>query len=124
MGFFLIVIFVVLLVVTFLAGKYCKKKLTMALSIIVLLISLWYIMLSIDKILVRSFREPIFVWETNNRSGLTANAIKYQGLGYKVITDIEYSEDGNIESESMTMYNMFGKEIADCRSEYINIDFQ
>jgi len=95
---------IILLIITMLSVViYCKKKLKIILSTIIILITLYGVMLTIDMIRVYSLRKPIFVLETNNRSGVKTNEVPYQGLGYKV--NIEYFEDGNIASITMYMFN-------------------
>ena len=103
LGFFVLLMIIILIITMLSVVIYCKKKLKIILSTIIILITLYGVMLTIDMIRVYSIRKPIFVLETNNRSGVKANEVPYQGLGYKV--NIEYLEDGNIVSITMYMFN-------------------
>ena len=103
LGFFVLLMIIVLIITMLSVVIYCKKKLKIILSTIIILITLYGVMLTVDMIKVYSLRKPIFVLETNNRSGVKANEVPYQGIGYKV--NIEYSEDGNIASITMYMFN-------------------
>jgi len=103
MGISVLLILIMLIILMLAVVIYCKKKLKIVLSTIIILMTLYCVMLTIDMIRVYSLRKPIFVLETNNRSGVKANQIPYQGLGYKV--NIEYLEDGNIASITMYMFN-------------------
>ena len=114
--YFVIWIVPLLFVAMALVVKYCKKTLKIVLSSIIVLTTLYCVMLYIDIDRVTNHRKPIFVWETNNISGVT-----YQGLGYKVIYDTDYFEDGRVESESTTMYNMFGKRIVDVSEVFVDV---
>ncbi|SEV86572.1 hypothetical protein [[Clostridium] fimetarium] len=102
LGFF-VLLMIILLIIMLSVVIYCKKKLKIVLSAIIILITLYGVMLTIDMVRVYSLRKPIFVLETNKRSGVKANEVPFQGLGYKV--NIEYLEDGNIASITMYMFN-------------------
>jgi len=102
-GFFVLLIIIIFIITMLSVVMYCKKKMKIILSTIIILITLYGVMLTIDMIRVYTLRKPIFVLETNNRSGVKANKVPYQGLGYKV--NIEYLEDGNIASITMYMFN-------------------
>ena len=102
-GFFVLLIIIILIITMLSVVMYCKKKMKIILSTIIILITLYGVMLTIDMFRVYTLRKPIFVLETNNRSGVKANKVPYQGLGYKV--NIEYLEDGNIASITMYMFN-------------------
>ena len=103
LGFFVLLMIILLIIAMLSVVIHCKKKLKIILSTIIILITLYGVMLTIDMIRVYSLRKPIFVLETNKRSGVKANEVPYQGLGYKV--NIEYFEDGNIASITMYMFN-------------------
>lgn len=98
-------IFALLFTAMFFVIKYCKKTLKIVLSSIIILVIVYFAMLSIDMSRVSSLHKPIFVWEPTADVG--TNEVSFQGIGYKVI--VEYFEDGKIETT--TMY-MFGKVIA------------
>ena len=102
-GFFVLLIIIIFIITMLSVVMYCKKKMKIILSTIIILITLYGVMLTTDMIRVYTLRKPIFVLETNNRSGVKANKVPYQGLGYKV--NIEYLEDGNIASITMYMFN-------------------
>ena len=53
-------IFILLIIAMLLVVKFCKKTLKIVLSIIIVLISLYCIIISVDMNRVHSFREPIF----------------------------------------------------------------
>ena len=103
LGFLILLMIIVLIITMISVVIYCKKKLKIILSTIIILITLYGVMLTIDMIRIYTLRKPIFVLETNNRSGVKANEVPYQGLGYKV--NIECFEDGNIASITMYMFN-------------------
>ena len=76
-------IFIILLLAMFLVIKFCKKTLKIVLSIIIVIVTLYCIILSIDISRVDSFREPVFAIKLKE-TDLTYKTIVYQGLGYKV----------------------------------------
>lgn len=99
-------VFALLFLTMFLVIKYCNKTLKIGLSTIIVLIILYFAILSIDMSKVNSFHKPIFVWQKNNSNSTVVEA-SYQGIGYQVI--VKYFENG--KTESITMY-MFDKVVA------------
>ena len=100
-------IFILLIIAMLLVVKFCKKTLKIVLSIIIVLISLYCIIISVDMNRVHSFREPIFA-TIKQEDDLTMKTIMYQGLGYeiKLVKDVT-----NNKIIQMEMY-MFNKCIA------------
>lgn len=95
-------IFILLFVAMFLVQRYCQKKnLNITLTIIIILVTFYCVVLSIDMNRINSFRKPIFMWETQNNCGALCNS--YQGLGYRA--HIEYYNNGIIEEITLTMFN-------------------
>ena len=100
-------IFGLLLVAMVLVVKFCKKTLKIVLFIIIIFVTLYTIMISIDINRVESFREPIFNIAWYEETGL----IEYKGLGYKTIVKYVYTENNEKKINSIEMY-MFNKCIA------------
>ena len=96
-------IFILLIIAMLLVVKFCKKTLKIVLSIIIILITLYCIVISVDMNRVNSFREPIFaiVKEDDDSSMKT---IIYQGLGYEVRMIKDITTDKPIRVE-MYMFN-------------------
>ena len=94
-------IFILLIIAMLLVVKFCKKTLKIVLSIIIVLISLYFI----NR--VHSFREPIFA-TIKQEDDLTMKTKIYQGLGYEVKMVKDVTKDKIIKIE---MY-MFDKVIA------------
>ena len=108
-GIFMIGIFMILLLAMLLVIKFCKKTLKIVLSIIIIIVTLYCIILSIDMNRVHSFREPIFAIKMEE-TDLTYKTIIYQGLGYKVNVKKDVTKE-NEQIISIEMY-MFNKCIA------------
>ena len=100
-------IFILLIIAMLLVVKFCKKTLKIVLSIIIVLISLYCIIISVDMNRVHSFREPIFA-TIKQEDDLTIKTKIYQGLGYEVKMVKDVTNDKIIKTE---MY-MFDKVIA------------
>ena len=100
-------IFILLIIAMLLVVKFCKKTLKIVLSIIIVLISLYCIIISVDMNRVHSFREPIFA-TIKQEDDLTMKTKIYQGLGYEVKMVKDVTKDKIIKIE---MY-MFDKVIA------------
>lgn len=100
-------IFILLIIAMLLVVKFCKKTLKIVLSIIIVLITLYCIIISIDMNRVNSFREPIFAI-SKQEDNLSIKTIIYRGLGYKIKIVKNVTTDKTIKIE---MY-MFGKVIA------------
>lgn len=100
-------IFSFLIIAMFFVVKFCNKTFKIVLSIIIVLITLYCIIISIDMNRVNSFREPVFAI-VKQEDDLSLKTIIYQGLGYnvKIVKDIAVGKTIKIE-----MY-MFGKLIA------------
>ena len=94
-------IFILLIIAMLLVVKFCKKTLKIVLSIIIILITLYCIVISVDMNRVNSFREPIFaiVKEDDDSSMKT---IIYQGLGYEVRMIKDITTDKPIRVEMYT----------------------
>ena len=87
--------------------RFCKKPLKIALSVIIVLATIYCVVLSIDINRVESFREPIFNIGHYEESGL----IEYKGLGYRTVVKYGYTNDNEQKINSIEMY-MFDKYIA------------
>ena len=81
-GIFIILLFAMLLVI-----KFCKKTLKIVLSIIIVIVTLYCVILSVDMNRVNSFRNPIFNISWHEETGL----IEYKGIGYRTIVKYGYS---------------------------------
>ncbi len=64
------------------------------LSIIIVIVTLYCIILSIDMNRVNSFREPAFAIKLKE-TDLTYKTIVYQGLGYKVNVKKDVTQENN-----------------------------
>jgi len=96
-------IFALLAVAMILVVKICKKTLKIVLSIIIILLTLYTVMVSIDINRVESFREPIFAISSELRDyGNYINEV-YKGLGYRI--EIERVEEQKIISSTMYFLN-------------------
>lgn len=102
-------IFGLLLVAMVLVVKFCKKTLKLVLSILILLVTLYCVIISIDINRVESFREPIFVIPVNTADD--GGSGEYRGLGYKVIMEVEITAEYGKKIKQIEMY-MFDKCIA------------
>ena len=105
-------IFMLLLIAMVLVVKFCKNTLKVALSIIIILATIYSVMISIDINRVESFREPIFNIGYYEETGL----IEYKGLGYRTIVKYGYTEKNEKRIISIEMY-MFNKCIAGAITE-------
>lgn len=96
-------IFILLIIAMLLVVKFCKKALKIVLSIIIILITLYCIVISVDMNRVNSFREPIFAL-VKQENHLSMTTIIYQGLGYEVrmLKDVTV---GKIKKVEMYMFN-------------------
>ena len=101
-GIFIILLFAMLLVI-----KFCKKTLKIVLSIIIVIVTLYCVILSVDMNRVNSFRNPIFNISWHEETGL----IEYKGIGYRTIVKYGYTNNNEKEITSIEMY-MFNKCIA------------
>lgn len=105
MTIILIVVFVLLGISMFLIGKFCKKKpLKITLAVVVVLMTLYCVMLSIDVNRTNSLKEPIFAKE----NGSMGSMIRYDGLGYTIGLEM----DINTKVISQSQMSMFGNIIA------------
>ena len=96
-------IFILLIIAMLLVVKFCKKTLKIVLSIIIILITLYCIVISVDMNRVNSFREPIFAI-VKQENDLSMKTIIYQGLGYEVRMIKDVTTDKTIQIE-MYMFN-------------------
>ena len=101
-GIFIILLFAMLLVI-----KFCKKTLKIVLSIIIVIVTLYCVILSVDMNRVNSFRNPIFNISWYEEIGL----IEYKGIGYRTIVKYRYTNNNEKKITSIEMY-MFNKCIA------------
>ena len=98
-------IFIILLLAMLLVIKFCKKTLKIVLSIIIVIVTLYCIILSIDMNRVNSFREPVFAIKMQETDS-TYKTIIYQGLGYKVNIEKDVTQENNpIIKIEMYMFN-------------------
>lgn len=96
-------IFVLLIIAMLLVVKFCKKTLRIVLSIIIILVSLYCIVISVDMNRVNSFKEPIFaVIEKEDEESMKTTV--YKGLGYEVKM-IKETTTGKIQKIEMYMFN-------------------
>lgn len=96
-------VFILLIIVMLLVVKFCKKTLKIVLSIIIILVTLYCIIISIDINRVSSFREPIFAI-VKQEDDSSMKTIIYQGLGYEVRMIKDVTTDKTIQVE-MYMFN-------------------
>lgn len=97
-------IFGLLLIAMLLVLKFCKKTLKIVLSIIIVIITIYCVILSVDMNRTYSMQKPIFARLTETYG----NKDIYSGVGYK----IEVEKGNNSEKIiSSTMY-FFNKVIA------------
>lgn len=109
------IIFVLLFLGMFLVHKYINKYLKYTLEIILVLITFYCVLLSIDISRVNTFRKPIFMWKTQSCG---ERCTIYQGLGYK--SKIKYYNNGIIEEITLSI---FEKVIAGGVQDIKNDDF-
>ena len=100
-------IFIILLLAMFLVIKFCKKTLKIVLSIVIVIVTLYCVILSVDMNRVYSFRNPIFNISWHEETGL----IEYKGIGYITIVKYGYTNNNEKKITSIEMY-MFNKCIA------------
>ena len=98
LGIFILLILAMLLVV-----KFCKKTLKIVLSVIIILVTLYCIVISVDMNMVSSLREPIFAI-VKQEDDSSMKTIIYQGLGYEVKMIKDVTNDKTIQIE-MYMFN-------------------
>lgn len=96
-------IFILLIIAMLLVVKFCKKTLKIVLSIIIILVTLYCILISVDMNRVNSFREPIFAIVKQEEDS-SMKTIIYQGLGYEVRIIKNVMNDKIIKIE-MYMFN-------------------
>lgn len=96
-------IFILLIIAMLLVVKFCKKTLKIVLSIIIILVTLYCILISVDINRVNSFREPIFAIVKQEEDS-SMKTIIYQGLGYEVRIIKNVMNDKIIKIE-MYMFN-------------------
>ena len=100
-------IFIILLLAMLLVIKFCKKTLKIVLSIVIVIVTLYCVILSIDMNRVNSFREPVFAIKVQE-TDLTYKTIVYQGLGYKVNVEKDTTRENNpIVKIEMYILNKF-----------------
>lgn len=100
-------IFILLILAMLLVIKFCKKTLKIVLSCIIIFITIYCVMLSIDMNRVYSLKKPIFAVSSELKDYENYSKTTYRGLGYK----IEIDTVQNQQIISSTMY-MFHKVIA------------
>lgn len=112
-------IFILLLISMLLVIKFCKKTLKVVLSIIIILVTLYCVIISIDINRVESFKEPIFVvaGETADDGGSGI----YYGLGYKVKIEKTISAQYGPALIKVEMY-IFDKLIASAIANHNTVD--
>ena len=91
-------IFILLIISMLLVVKFCKKTLKIVLSIIIILVTLYCIVISIEINRVESFREPVFAI-VKKEDDLTMKTIVYKGLGYEVRMVKDLTTDKKIQIE-------------------------
>ncbi len=96
-------IFVLLIIVMLLVLKFCKKTIKIVLSIIIVLVTLYCIIISVDMNRVNSLREPIFAISSELRNYENYSKEIYKGLGYRI--EIDKVENQKILSSTMYFLN-------------------
>ena len=96
-------IFILLIIAMLVVIKFCKKTMKIVLSIIIVLITLYCIVISVDMNRVNSLREPIFAI-VKQEDDSSMKTIVYQGLGYEVKMIKDVTEDKTVKVE-MYMFN-------------------
>ena len=96
-------IFILLIIAMLLVIKFCKKTMKIVLSIIIVLVTLYCIIISVDMNRVNSLREPIFAI-VKQEDDSSMKTIVYQGLGYEVKMIKDVTEDKTVKVE-MYMFN-------------------
>lgn len=96
-------IFILLIIAMLLVIKFCKKTTKIVLSIIIVLVTLYCIIISVDMNRVNSLREPIFAI-VKQEDDSSMKTIVYQGLGYEVKMIKDVTEDKTVKVE-MYMFN-------------------
>ena len=96
-------IFILLIIAMLLVIKFCKKTIKILLSIIIVLVTVYCIVISVDMNRVSSLREPIFAI-VKQEDDYSMKTIVYQGLGYEVKMIKDVTEDKTIKVE-MYMFN-------------------
>lgn len=96
-------IFILLIIAMLLVVRFCKKTLKIGLSIILILVTLYCTILSIDRNRVFSFREPIFAVSSELRDYGNYSKEVYKGLGYRV--EVDKTENQNVRSITMYFLN-------------------
>lgn len=100
-------VFGLLAVLMFLVVRFCKKTVKTVLSVIIIFITLYFVILSVDMNRVYTFREPVFAISSELRNYEGYSKEIYKGLGYR----IEINTVENQKIVSSTMY-LFDKVIA------------
>ncbi len=96
-------IFILLIIAMLLVIKFCKKTMKIVLSTIIVLVTLYCIIISVDMNRVNSLREPIFAI-VKQEDDSSMKTIVYQGLGYEVKMIKDVTEDKTVKVE-MYMFN-------------------
>lgn len=96
-------IFVLLIIAMLLVLKFCKKTIKIVLSIIIVLVTLYCIIISVDMNRVNSLREPIFAISSELRDYENYSKEIYKGLGYRI--EIDKVENQKIISSTMYFLN-------------------
>lgn len=96
-------IFVLLIIAMLLVLKFCKKTIKIVLSIIIVLVTLYCIIISVDMNRVNSLREPIFAISSELRNYENYSKEIYKGLGYRI--EIDKVENQKILSSTMYFLN-------------------
>ena len=96
-------IFVLLIIAMLLVLKSCKKTIKIVLSIIIVLVTLYCIIISVDMNRVNSLREPIFAISSELRDYENYSKEIYKGLGYRI--EIDKVENQKIISSTMYFLN-------------------
>ena len=97
-------IFVLLIIAMLLVLKFCKKTIKIVLSIIIVLVTLYCIIISVDMNRVNSLREPIFAISSELRNYENYSKEIYKGLGYRI--EIDKVENQKILSSTMYFLNI------------------
>lgn len=96
-------IFILLIIAMLLVVKFCKKTLKIVLAIIIILVTLYCIVISVDMNRINSLREPIFAISSELRDYENYSREVYKGLGYRI--EIDRVENQKIISSTMYCYN-------------------
>lgn len=96
-------IFVLLIIAMLLVVKFCKKTLKRILVILLVLITLYCVVLSIDMNRTYTMEKPIFAISSELKDYKDYSQEVYKGLGYRV--EMNLVKNHKIISSTMYLFN-------------------